>query len=205
MSRLRFAGWFAIVLLLVTGCTVPPTPTPTPTPKKVLLIASENPAMADMVIGKEIMELMLTKEVGVMVSMLEHAGYRVVVASPSGQPFKGKSTTLTPNLRLIDVKISDYAGVVVPCLEADFLAIMAARPFEAVELVKSAAAQNKPVAGQVAGVQVLAKAGVLKGKHFAQAACYEHAPDGIYEGVGVVRDGNIITSGICPFRSTYEA
>ena len=41
------------------------------------------------------MELMLTKEVAVMVGMLEKAGYKAVVASASGKPITGGATTLS--------------------------------------------------------------------------------------------------------------
>ena len=59
---------------------------------------------------------MLTKEVGVMVDMLEKAGYKVVVASASGQPITGGATTLKPDLKLADVNVDDYAGIVLPCM-----------------------------------------------------------------------------------------
>ena len=62
---------------------------------------------------------MLTKEVGVMVSMLEKAGYKVVVASASGQPITGGATTLKPDLKLADVKVDDYAGFMFPCMAVD--------------------------------------------------------------------------------------
>ena len=94
----------------VPSTPVPPPPTPvpaSPTAKQVLLIAQEQ--------SKD-MELMLTKEVGVMVDMLEKAGYKVVVASALGQPITGGATTLKPDLKLADVNVDDYAGLVLPCM-----------------------------------------------------------------------------------------
>jgi hypothetical protein len=44
----------------------------------------------------------LTKEVVVMISMLEEAGFEVVVASNLGQPFVGSTVTLKPDLKLAD-------------------------------------------------------------------------------------------------------
>jgi protease I len=162
--------------------------------KKILLILSSEKS--------EDMELMLTKEVGVMVSTLEKAGYKVVVASASGQPLVGGATTLKPDLKLADVKVEDYAGVIVPCLApipSEFKV-----PPDAAEIVKKAVAQGKPVAAQVAGVFTLASAGVLNGKQFAINPGYEkYIPNagGIFKGAGVVQDGNLITSGTCPLMA----
>ncbi|MBI5302037.1 MAG: DJ-1/PfpI family protein [Chloroflexi bacterium] len=160
-------------------------------PKKILLIlASEK---------SEDMELVLTKEVGVMVSTLEKASYKVVVASASGQPLVGSATTLKPDLKLADVQVDDYAGVIVPCLapiSSEFKV-----PPDAAEIVKKAVAQGKPVAAQLTGVFTLAAAGVLNGKQFAINPGYENyipKAGGIFKGAGVVQDGNIVTSGTCP-------
>ena len=63
-------------------------------------------------------------------------------------------------------------------------------------------AQGKPVAAQVGGVVTLAAAEVLNGKQFAfleDPGAY--MPGGIYKGTGVVQDGNIITSGTCPYMA----
>jgi len=74
---------------------------------------------------------------------------------------------------------------------------------EAEALVKNAVAAGKPVAAQTGSVWTLAKAGLLKGKKFCYALQETHAYfDGAtYAGTGVVRDGLIITSGICPYTS----
>lgn len=145
------------------------------------------------------MELMLTKEVGVMVSMLEKAGYKTVVASPSGQPLVGRATTLKPDLKLADVKGDDYAGFILPCLSPGTTVGFGPKPPEAIEIVKKAVAQGKPVAAQLSAVDVLSKAGVLKGKQFSMISQYvQYFPDGVRKGSEVVQDGNIITSAICP-------
>ena len=162
---------------------------PTPPAKKVLVLLSWENSLD--------MELMLTKEVGVMVSMLEKAGYKPVVASPSAQPLVGSATTLKPDLKLADVKVEDYAGFIVPCLAVPETGFTV--PPEAAAIVKKAVGLGKPVAAQLAGVFTLAKADVLSGKQFAIGSGYEkYIPDGIYKGVGVVQDGNLITSGTCP-------
>ena len=145
------------------------------------------------------MELMLTQEVAVVVSMLEKAGYKVVVASASGKPITGGATTLTPDLKLADVQVDDYVGFMFPCLAVDMELPL---PPEAVRIAKEAVTQGKPVAAQNGGVVTLATAGVLNGKQFAlleDPGAY--VPGGIYKGTGVVQDGNIITSGTCPYMA----
>ena len=66
------------------------------------------------------MEFMLTKEVGVMIDMLEKAGYKVVVASASGQLITGRRHKPEAGLvKVADVKVDDYAGFVFPCMAVD--------------------------------------------------------------------------------------
>jgi putative intracellular protease/amidase len=188
-----------VALILTVSCQPAPTATPVPTPvpptatpvppKKVLLLLAAETSLD--------MELMLTKEVGVMVSMIEKAGYKVVVASASGQPLVGRSTTLKPDLKLADVKVEDYAGFILPCLAPGTPQV----PPDGPEIVKKAVALGKPVAAQNLSVVTLMKAGVLSGKQFAFISGYgieKSFPDGIYKGEGVVQDGNIVTSGMCP-------
>lgn len=157
-------------------------------------------------------ELMLTKEVGVMVSILEKAGFEVVVATALGVPIAARTTTLRPDLKLADVKEADYAGFILACMAVGLFP-GPPQPAEAVAIVKKAVAQGKPVAAQLGAVCVLAEAGVLKGKRYAFVAdpLMETPARGkdtrftgaIYSGYGVVQDGNIITSGVCPMALTF--
>jgi putative intracellular protease/amidase len=149
------------------------------------------------------MELMLTKEVNVMTRMLEDAGFEVQVASVSGQPIVGTATTLKPDLKLADVKIEDYVGFILPCMAAQNAEKEV--PPEAVEVVKRAAAQGKPLAAQVSGVIILGKAGVLNGKDYAIYPDYRFfIPTGAtWKGAGVVEDGSITTSGSCPYGERH--
>ena len=62
---------------------------------------------------------MVREEVGVMTSMLEEAGFKVIVATDSGVPIKdlsGKSKLLKPDLKLADVRFNDYVGIIMPCM-----------------------------------------------------------------------------------------
>ena len=95
-----------------------------------------------------------------------------------------------------DVKVSKYAGFLLPCMAAGAPGIIDAK---AVEILKQAAAQGKPVAAQHGTVFTLARAGLLNGKHYAYAL--PRIEQGIYSGNGVVQDGLIITAGICPYEA----
>ena len=81
---------------------------------------------------------------------------------------------------------------------------------EAVEVVKKALADGKPVAAAANSSIILAEAGVLKGKRYAfytdplnpgqglPKRTDQRFKGAIYSGTGVVQDGKIITSGVCP-------
>ncbi len=176
-----------ILLLLATvftSCTKD-------TPKVLLYIRGDGLKSYDL-------ELMLTKEVGVMKEILEQSGFEVACASVSGEPIVAGSTSLKPDLKLDEVSISDYAGFILSCM-ADSGSIAP----EAVTMVRKAAAGDKHVAAQFGSVLILAKAGLLIGKKYAFAEEEDvNANDlkgGVYSGTGIVQDGNIITSGVCPF------
>jgi putative intracellular protease/amidase len=161
--------------------------------QKVLLIVKEGTS-ADL-------EFMLTQEVGVMKSMLEDAGFQVVVGSPSGQPLVGEETTVTPDLELADAAMADYSGIIMPCMALESEPDLP----EASRLVREAVASGKPVAAQLGSVVTLARAGVLEGRKFAYAEEWVgNVPEleGMdHEGQGVVEDGSVITSGICPMAA----
>lgn len=150
------------------------------------------------------LELMLTKEVGVMKEMLEQSGFEVAVVSVSGESISAGSINLEPDLKLGDVNTSDYSGFILPCM-ADSGSLAP----EAVAMVKKAAAEGKPVAAQFGSVMILAKAGVLMGKKYAyytevDVNKFTEFKGGVYSGTGVIQDGNIITSAICPFWAREE-
>jgi putative intracellular protease/amidase len=70
-------------------------------------------------------------------------------------------------------------------------------------IVKEAAAKGKPIAAQTGSVFQLWQAGVLKGKKYALGKGLGLPPlaGATYSGDGVVQDGNIITSGGCPYMA----
>jgi putative intracellular protease/amidase len=189
MSHYRSIGLLVVLLIVIAGCVPISTPTPIP--------AIEPPTAAPLTVTPKVLlivreggiqpELMLTKEVNVMLDMLEKAGLKVLVATDSGQPIAGSTTTLKPDLKLSDVKVEDYAGVILPCMAAGSAPDSDRIPPDAVEIVKKAVVQGKPVAAQDSAIEILLKAGVLGGKQFAN------------KGMGAVQDGNIITAGSCPY------
>jgi putative intracellular protease/amidase len=150
------------------------------------------------------LEFLFTEEVAVMRKKIEEAGYETVVASVSGKPYAAKETTIEPDLKVGDVNVDDYAGVMVPCLAVD-----AAPTPEAMAVVKEAVADGKPVAAQRGAVPILAQAGMLKGKKYALGAeppADEAAFQGAeFMGTGVVQDGNVMTSGVCPLAAKLLA
>ncbi len=162
---------------------------------KVLLVARESPSVD--------IELMLTQEVGVMLTILREAGYQVVVATESGSPLTSETVKLKPDLTLDEVDIDEYEGIIMPCMGISFSAQV---PSKAVELVKQAVSSELPIAAQVSSLFILAEAKALLGKKFALhhdfAAQGDTRFDGAhYMGLGVVQDGNIVTSGTCPFMA----
>jgi putative intracellular protease/amidase len=138
------------------------------------------------------LELILIEEVGVMKQKLEQSGFEVAVVTLSGEPISAGSTSIKPNLKLADVEVVDYEGFILPC-------------FPTMTVSPEAVKEEKPVAALRASVAILASAGVLKDKKYAYKRDSSE-PDfrgAIYSGKGVVRDGNIITAGICANAATY--
>jgi putative intracellular protease/amidase len=190
MKRVLSFVWLVVALVCVS------TLIPAQGVKKgnVLLIIREGKFLADV-------EFMLTNEVAVITNLLTRAGFELKVASPSGQPIAGSATTLKPDLRLSEVKMADYAGFVIPCVS-----IMDALPAEFVPRLRDAMAKGKPVAAQTGGVFALAKAGFLSGKKYSgvrvpDKAAYPEFKDAVYSGTGIVQDGPLITSAVCPMTA----
>jgi putative intracellular protease/amidase len=146
----------------------------------ILLISREN--------GRN-PELMLTKEVGVMVGMLKQAGFRVKVSAPSEREITGTTTSLKPDLKNSDVKVAESSAFVPPCMAQPTGAEGVAPEF--LKLVKQLAATGKPIAAEMSSIAILRKAGALEGK--TVAAQNSHPP--------VVQDGNLVTNMICPYMA----
>jgi putative intracellular protease/amidase len=155
------------------------------------------------------LDLAIKMEVGVMNTALKTAGYEVEVASTSGQRILGTTQKIEKVSRLSEIKLSDYAGVIMPCMGVGMFPGPPVSP-EAVVAIKKVLEDGKPVAAASNASTVLAEAGILKGKKYAYATdplnpgpqwvgrTDKRFEGGIFSGSGVVQDGKIITSGICP-------
>jgi protease I len=149
------------------------------------------------------LEYMLKKEAGVMKDTLEKSGYKVVIATLDGSSFSAGSTTVKADIKLAEAKVADYAGFILPCLAVPSVPEPPEVSPEAIALVKGAISAGKPVAAQLGSLWTLAEAGLLKGKKYAYAMVTKHPyfAGATFAGTGVVRDGLIITSGICPYMA----
>ena len=161
--------------------------------------------------GSRDLDLMLREEVGVMTRMLEEAGYRVDIATASGEAMVAGSTTLTPTVTLDKVDLSSYAGVVLPCMAP-------ARGFEVPDevtaLTRQAVELGLPIAASRGSVETLAQAaGGLVDRRYAFASAVDVSERPAFAGgdfPGHRRRSATATSrtaGICPLaaRSLGEA
>jgi putative intracellular protease/amidase len=162
---------------------------------RVLLVVTEG--------GSEDLAYTLPREVGVMTELLKQAGFGVAVATASGKPLVAGETTVTPDLKFSEVKVSEYAGVVFPCLAA--ADSVRSLPPRLSAMIREAAAKGTPIAAQAGGILTLATTEALAGKKYAFVEQYKDAVasipsfrESIYAGGGMVQDGNIITSAVCP-------
>jgi putative intracellular protease/amidase len=155
--------------------------------------------------GSRDLELMLTKEVIVMNEMLEQSNFEVVITTLSGETVSVDSVVIEPDLKLGDVNIADYSGFIFPCMAPPWDKIYDLNE-EVIEFVKKVSKEGKPMAAQTLSVADFAKAGVLIDKKYAFTSDpdlneYPEFDGGIYSGEGVIQDGNIITSGTCPWKT----
>ncbi len=186
MSRNCQILLIATLILCLVGCAPAKTKS-----NKVLLVLSET---------SYDMDYMLEHEISVDVDMLKEAGFEPVLASRTGVVL-GTTYKITPDLKLADVKVADYVGVMFPCMATAFIYPIYPEPMR---VAQEAAALKKPIAAQVHGTFTLIQAGVMEGKQYTmidELTGTMYAPNSIYKGEGIVQDGNIITSGICPFMA----
>jgi len=197
MVRLRTARTRTLLLLF---CVLLSSPTLFAQSRGKILMILPLSGTSVLVDGKSdpaFTDFMLTREAQVMKAMLQEAGFNVLSATPSGRLVGGAAVSLQPDLKLDDVQIADYVGVMVPCMGSND-----PPNTKAVEIVSQAWKLGKPLAAQNGGVFTLGAAGVLQGRRFAcQPGDAHWVADGIYGGDGVVVDGNVATSGTCPYMA----
>lgn len=131
---------------------------------------------------------------------MQEAGYTVEVVGPErGKTYTGgRGLPFTSDLGPDDVRVADYAAVIVPGGKAPDH--MRAVP-RLVEIVREAVEQGKIVAAICHGPQMLIEADVLRGR---QATCAPQIKTDVknagaqYRDEAAVTDGNIVTSRIPP-------
>ena len=160
--------------------------------QKVLLIARE---------GSVDLDMMVTKELAVMKELLEKSGLTVVISTSTGQELSSTGVSVKPNYKLSEIEPSDHEGVIIACMAGGRPGHI---PSEAVRIVDFIFSKGLPVAAQDGAVCILADAGILKGKKYALHKETLYISDGIYSGKGVVVDGNLITSGTCPYAASEK-
>jgi putative intracellular protease/amidase len=194
------AVMMAAVILFLSLISIDPAQALGENSSKVLMIPREGYSSD--------LDLMIKEEVGVMSALLKKAGFEVDIATTSGQPIIGPTRRIQNLLKLGDVDVKEYAGIIMPCMAVGLLPGPPVAP-DAVAIVKKALDSGKPVAAALGSVNVLAEAGVLKGKKYSYLSDPLKAgpvwrrtdprfADGIYIGPGTTQDGNIITCGVCP-------
>ncbi len=150
-------------------------------------------------------ELMLTEEVMVMKEMLEQANLEIEITTISGEPITAGSVRINPDVKISDVDISKYSGFPFPCMAPPMERLNNQIP-DVVSFAKSISTEDKPLAAQTISVDLIAEAGLLVKKKYAftfepDLEEYPSFEGGFYSGEGVVQDGNIITSGTCPWKT----
>ena len=186
-----------VVALLLIGCA-----SQQPGPKengKVLIILREKKGVSR--------PQGISDEAPTMKNMLKEAGFKVEMASVSGQKYryfdsKG-NVALESTSKLSDVKTYNYVGFVFPCMQLGNIIVLP----EEVAFAKQVAAEGRLIAAQHKGVLILAEAGVLAGRRYAyrgEITWIERLAGAIYDGSGVVQDRNIITSGLCPYYNPSQ-
>jgi len=196
----KISIFVALTLIFMTGIISSSSQAFGQSGPKVLMIPREGYSID--------LDLMIKMEVGVMTILLKRAGFEVDVATTSGFPILGPTQKIEKVLRLSEINLNDYAGIIMPCMAVGEFPGPPVAPL-AMEAAKKCLADGKPVAAAANSATILAEAGLLKGKKYAyvrdplkmtktQTRTDPRFEGAIYSGTGVVQDGKIITSGICP-------
>jgi len=165
-------------------------------PKILLFVPEENPRYL-------VSDLALKTEAGAMIEFLEAAGYKVDIATPSGNPIVVGMTSLKPDHKFSEVIADNYVGLILPSVNAHHREPISS---EAVKVIRQFVEQDKPIAAQAYGIEWLGEAGLLLDREFSFVSAAVNSyrlkskiKDGILiDNRPIVKDGNIITSGVSP-------
>lgn len=183
---------FLIGLLIMFGVTVGEPVLAEPN-KRVLMLVRDDSRDQD---------LMLEQEVFVMKELINKAGYVLDIATVTDQPLIG-NVTLEPTIQLNEIDLSNYDGLILPCMAAE---PQKAMPEKVLPIIKRARDLGLPIGAMRGSVRELAKAGALDGHRYSYASQvdlddhpeFRHAA---FEGTGVTTDRLITTAGICPLAA----
>lgn len=147
-------------------------------------------------------DLMLEQEVFVMQDLIRNVGYDIDVATVTDEPLTGK-VSLEPDLALNEINLSDYDGLILPCMAAE---PQKAMPEKIVHFIRRAEEAGLPVGAMRGSVRELARAGALDGHRYSYATQVDldsnpEFRNATFEGTGVSKDRKITTAGICPLAA----
>jgi putative intracellular protease/amidase len=147
---------------------------------------------------------MLTHEGDKMFELLKKSGLEVTIATISGELIKADTIIIKPNIKLGDVNVSEYSGFIMPCMASYDTVVTSTEK----DFIRKVISEGKPIAAQTAAVLILTKADALNGKKYdfpndnmTNPDMYLEFKSGRYSGNGIIQDGNIITSGLCPMHA----
>jgi hypothetical protein len=100
--------FLTVVILVVTGVISVESQVYGQSHKRVLMFLREGDSYD--------LDFMLKMEVGVMTKLLKEAGFQLDVATYSGQPVAGPTEKIEKVMKLSEIKLGDYMGIIIPCL-----------------------------------------------------------------------------------------
>jgi hypothetical protein len=178
---------FAFLLLAMVAL-----PVTTWAQQRVLIVPRE---------GSIALDYMIEHEVLVIRDVLNDAGYAVDIATRSGNPMRGTTMNLDPVLKVSEVNLSLFTGVILACMAAGSVGSWDASADE-INLVTQAVRKGLLVGAQASALITLAEAGLLDGKdycYYKDVSYYPGFKKGNWKGLGVIQDGLLITSSSCPY------
>lgn len=148
-------------------------------------------------------DMMLKIEAGAMINILEEAGYEVDVATGSGKTIVSGLSTFTPDHNFAEIDVNDYDGLILPSVKTPRSKKISE---QAAKIINQFNDEGKPIAAQANGIAWLGEVGILSGKKFSFVSASvnnirlrNQLKDGILiNNRPIVKDGNIITSGVGP-------
>jgi putative intracellular protease/amidase len=150
--------------------------------------------------GARASDYMIEKEAFVIINGMKDAGFTVEVATLSGTDIEGTKLKVNADLKISDVDVSKYDAIVLACMAQGPIGSWHSSEDER-NLVRAAASKGILIAAQSSSIITLAEAGLLDGKkygYYKNKSTYSALQKAEYAGVGVFRDGQIITSSSCP-------